>query len=222
MKPIFRNPFIKLLTINDLATKSFQLKSIKKNSIPILIIDDNTFEYEEEMKDCGFNIRCIQDLDDVKMAEHYQIIISDIKGVGKKISNKEGIGLIHELSKQYPYKLYGVYTGNNINIELTELLGGVEIVSKNYDKDDWNSLLYKLVKKFVDPRTLWLKLRDLLISEGVSLYELVILEHRYVDAVINKNSDFRELFDNDYGIPEDLKTVLLSMTSNIITKSIGI
>lgn len=221
MNPIFKNPLVKLLTINDLATKSFQSKMIPKKSIPILIIDDNEFVYEDEMKNIGYDIRCIQDLEDTKMAVDYQIIISDIKGVGKKISNNEGVGLIYELKKLYPYKQYGVYTGNKISIELTTFLDGIEIIPKRFDKDDWNSLLYDLIKRFVDPKTLWIKLRDILLEEGVSMFDLTIFEHRYVDAVINKNSNFENLFDKKYKIPDDLKTILLNMTSTAITSSIG-
>lgn len=224
MNPIFKIPFIKLYTLNDLAKKSFQLKSIKKNSIPILIIDDNDFEYEQEMRASGFDITCVQDLDDLKMAKDFNIIISDIKGVGKKLKFKyEGVGLIHELSKQYPYKLYGVYTGNNIDIEMSDLLKGVEIIPKRFEKDDWSSFLDKQVHKYVDPKTFWLILRDQLISNGVPLYDLVLMEHKYVDAIINHESDFRDLFnDNDSFIPSELKTILLSVTANIITKPLGV
>lgn len=221
MIPIFKNPLTTLLTINDLAKKSFQYKLNNKSSIPILIIDDNSFVYEEEMRSRGYNIHCIHDLDYLEMAESYRIIISDIKGVGNKLQyGYEGVGLLHALKNKYPFKLYGVYTGNSVDLEIANLLEGVKIIPKNVDKDDWDSYLEGFVKDSFDPISIWKKLRYLLLSSNVTLYELVLMEHKYVDAVINNKPDISNLFDNDKRIPDDFRAIVNSMIANVITNSI--
>ena len=214
MTPIIKNPFSKLLTVRDLATKSYQLKSQNKNLVKILIIDDNDFEYENEMRVCGFNINCVRDLEYFNMAEPYHIIISDITGVGKKLNCKyEGVGLINALKKQYPYKLYGVYTGNKVSIDIATVLKDVKIITKTgFDKDDWESLLDEFVKENNDPKTWWLKLRGALLDEDISLYELTLLEHKYVNYILHNKTDFKKFLEDN--LSNELKSVLININFN--------
>ena len=166
------------------------------------------------MRVCGFNINCVRDLEYFNMAEPYHIIISDITGVGKKLNCKyEGVGLINALKKQYPYKLYGVYTGNKVSIDIATVLKDVKIITKTgFDKDDWESLLDEFVKENNDPKTWWLKLRGALLDEDISLYELTLLEHKYVNYILHNKTDFKKFLEDN--LSNELKSVLININFN--------
>lgn len=219
MKPIWKNPFRKLYTINDLSLKTFTLKQQSKGSVKILIVDDNDFEYKNEMMNFDFNLKTVDDIAQLDFVSNYDIIICDIRGVGKKLGYKfEGVGLINDLKKKYPYKLYGVYTGNDVSLEMSAMLDGVKILPKNLDKEDWKGILDQLVKEVLDPQTLWMKMRSYLLNEGVSLYDVVLLEHEYVYCMKHKGGDVSSLFDDiDSTIPVDMKSFFISFSSNIAT-----
>lgn len=220
MNPIYKNPFKRLYNIHDLALKSFTLQNSTKLLVKILIIDDNDFEYKNEMVDFDFNLKAVEDLAQLDFVENYHIIISDIRGVGKKLgyTKYEGVGLINDLKKRYPYKHFGVYTGNDVSLEMSAMLDGVKILSKNLEKEDWKNVLEKEVKEVLDPRTMWIKMRDYLLKAGVPIYEVTLLEHNYVDCMIHKNGDVSALFDNlQMDIPSDMRSFFVSVSANIAT-----
>lgn len=220
MNPILKNPFQKLYSINDLALKSFSLKQQNKVLVKILIVDDNDFEYKNEMVNFNFNLKSVDDIAQLDFVSNYDIIICDIRGVGKKLgyTKFEGVGLINDLKKNYPYKLFGVYTGNDVSLEMSAMLDGVKILPKNLVKEDWKEILDNFVKEALDPRTLWTKMRDYLLKEGVSIYDVALLEHKYVYCMKKKNGDVSHLFDNlDNNIPADMKSFFISVSANIAT-----
>lgn len=219
MKPIYKNPFCKLQTMNDLDKKSFsQSYNELKFKVKILIIDDQKFSFLDEMRNVGFNIQSITDLDDINLATAYDIIISDVRGVGIKLKyDYEGVGLIKALKKHFPYKEYGVYTGNNIDLEMTEFLEHVEMISKSFGKDDWEELLTKLVKKVINPKEIWRKMRSYMFESNVPLYDILLLEHKYVNMVNNGQTDFTHFFDDTPNeISRELKDMLISVIVKIL------
>ena len=225
MKPIFKNPFCRLLTINDLSVTSLlSFSKDTKSYVKILIIDDQSFEYLDEMRNAGYSITSIKDIEAIDMASSYHIIITDVRGVGKALRYKyEGVGLTNALRQRFPHKEYGVYTGNNVDIEMTQLLTHVEIIPKSLDKDSWDSLLDKLVKRVVDPKVIWEKMRQSMIEDNIPLLDILLLEHKYVFMLNNGQKDFSHFFDKTPNtITEDLKTMFLSITANAITKFVGI
>lgn len=221
IQPIFKNPFSTLYSINDLSLKSFELKQQSKMLVKILIVDDHDFEYKNEMVNFDFCLKSVDDIAQLDFVSDYDIIICDIRGVGKKLgyTKYEGVGLINDIKKRYPYKLYGVYTGNDVSLEMTAMLDGVKILPKNLDKEDWKDILDSFVKEAMDPKTLWIKMRNYLLKEGVPIFDVTLLEHKYVYCMKYKKGDVSHLFDDiNHNIPADMKSFFINVSSNIATQ----
>ena len=72
-------------TANDLNTAACQLTKPKRSDVSIVIIDDQHVPYIEDLMYYGFNVMYINDLDQIESIKGFEIIICDIKGVGKKL-----------------------------------------------------------------------------------------------------------------------------------------
>ena len=225
MKPYIKNPFIKVYTIGDLSVEAFATTSQKnKQSVRFLIVDDNLFEYKDEMRDCDFNIKAVKDLELLEAANEFDVIICDVHGVGKARSyENEGLGLLADLKRKYPYKLYAVYSGQDFGLEKVNNLDGVDILPKTLDIEDWKEILSGYVEKFLNPKTIWYIMRKQLLKANVPIITVAEIEHRYVDAIKNKNGDFRDLLkDSGLGLPQDVKSLLIGLTANGITSAVGL
>jgi hypothetical protein len=87
--------FGKPLGIKDLNIPGLKLKSIERKQVPILIIDDEEFEYLDHIKTHRFDVEYFEDIQSIESAENYEIILCDIQGVGKKFKSKfEGAHVI--------------------------------------------------------------------------------------------------------------------------------
>ena len=62
--------------------------SIDRSSVSILCIDDQGLEYENIIRNHGFNIRVLKDIEDIKAVTEYPVVICDIKGVGKAFGSR--------------------------------------------------------------------------------------------------------------------------------------
>ena len=86
----------------------------KRQTTKILIIDDEAFTFLEALRKLQFNIEYKQDIDTLSDISGYNIILSDIRGVGRKFSKQfGGAFLIHEIKKNYPEKIGIIYTAND-------------------------------------------------------------------------------------------------------------
>jgi len=104
--------FGKPKSIKDLDIPTLKLKTIDRINIPILVIDDNEFEYLDHLKTHRFDLTYFDDIQSIESAKEYEIILCDINGVGKRFESKyEGAHVIAELHKKYPFKTIIAYTG---------------------------------------------------------------------------------------------------------------
>ena len=80
------------------------LSELKKR-IAIIIIDDEEFPYLDTLKKHEYNISQKPDISDLRDVEAYQIILCDIRGVGKFLTSEfGGAYLIKQLKEKYPEK----------------------------------------------------------------------------------------------------------------------
>ena len=94
-------------SIEDLNKPSLKLNKIDRIKVPILVIDDNDFEYLDHLKNHRFDITYFSDIQSIESANEYEIILCDINGVGKIFDSKyEGAHVISELYKKSIYPLF--------------------------------------------------------------------------------------------------------------------
>ncbi len=99
-------------SIKDLNKPSLKLNKIDRIKVPILVIDDNEFEYLDHLKNHRFDITYFNDIQSIESVKEYEVILCDINGVGKIFDSKfEGAHVISELYKKYPFKTIIAYTG---------------------------------------------------------------------------------------------------------------
>lgn len=211
----------KPLGIKDLNIPSLRLRSIQRKQVPILIIDDEEFEYFDHLKNHRFDVEYFPDILSIESAENYEIILCDIQGVGKKFKSKfEGAHVISELRKKYPFKTIIAYTGYTHDPTFNRFFTMADFsVKKDIDGDEWVDKLDQAIKIATDPKNKWVKVRNYLLENGVSLFDITKLENEYVSVFVNKRSinDFPST--NLSGeVSGDIRGVLQSFTASIIFK----
>ena len=99
-------------SIADLPESSGQ--SPKLSHVQMLLIDDSDFPYLENLATHDFNIRQYRDVTDLKSVEPYPVVLCDIRGVGRQLSERfEGAHVIQEIRKRYPAKVVVAYSGES-------------------------------------------------------------------------------------------------------------
>jgi hypothetical protein len=75
-------------SIIKLKNQSVNLAGIDRSRIRISIIDDEPFEYMEMMRNHDYNLKHFNDIEDIRVLDSYDIVLSDIRGVGKIFKSK--------------------------------------------------------------------------------------------------------------------------------------
>lgn len=210
-------------SIKDLNTPSLKLNKVDRIKVPILVIDDNEFEYLEHLKNHRFDITYFSDIQSIESAYEYEVILCDINGVGKIFDSKyEGAHVISELYKKYPFKTIIAYTGYTHDPTYNKFFRMADYVfKKDLDGDEWVDNLDNAIESAVNPQKKWLKLRDFLIKNNVSLFEIVKLENEYVNNIITgkdlANFPSKKLNSE---IDKDIRAVIQSFTASIVFKAL--
>lgn len=90
----------KKYTIQDLNITGSSYSHAQRERFKIAFIDDEDFVYQSRLANLGFRINKYEDVQDLNMLSSYDIIISDIRGVGKSFNSEaEGAFLLHELKR---------------------------------------------------------------------------------------------------------------------------
>lgn len=195
--------------IQDLNVFHKKKLSYSRDKTKVVIIDDEDFVFFEELRRSGFNITQYHDVEDLQTLGEFDVIICDIKGVGKKFNTKsEGAYLLRELKKKYPYKVFAAYTGSSHKLHINEYLDGISIIKKDIEVEDWCSEIENLIKKSKDPIYLWGLMREQLFKHGISTLDIARIEHEYTNTILNKKCDFSHFPSKKYEFNEDLKLII--------------
>ena len=201
--------------------KEVSLAQLKK-ATEILVIDDNEFTYLEALKKSEFNIDYRSDIQSLKDVAEYDIVLCDIRGVGKFLESQyDGAYLVKQLKKKYPNKTIISYTADDYNPRYEEFLKYADaIVPKGTVLEDWDALLTGLLKDLADPVKQWAKTRQALLEAGVSTVAVAKHEARYVKAVKDGTFDsIKKLYEPKNDIASDImKTLLHGAISKLIER----
>ena len=214
-------------SITDLDNPQRAFGSINiKNKIKILIIDDEEFPHAAKLRNEGYDLTWLADLQDLDMASEYPIIISDIKGVRKDYdTEKGGLILVANLKNKYPFKQYAVYSANDYAIDIHNFLDGVQTIPKTTREiDQWRSYFDALLEKTADPKEIWKKLRDFLLKRDVSLLQVLELESAFVDTYLNSPDELRN-FPSKKNFPnlkDDIRDIIRGVLAGLILNAMGL
>lgn len=190
-----------------------------KNKIQILVIDDRDFSFLDSLINREFRIRQRKDIDDINDVVSFDIILCDIRGVGKFLNSQyEGANLIKEIKTQHPNKYVIAYTANDYDARFENYLNYADKVFAKgmLGPEDWASMLEEALKSQASPANLWKKTRKALLDAGVPTITVAKYESAYVQSL--NNGDY-ESFDKLCNTRENNGTeILKDMTTSVIAK----
>lgn len=200
--------------------REITLSQLKRNT-EILVIDDDEFVYLESLKKIEYHIEHRTDIQGLKDVAEYDIILCDIRGVGKLLrSPYEGAYLVKQIKEKYPNKIVISYTANDYDPKFQEYLAYADAtIPKGTALEDWDAMLTKMLNELVDPVKQWEKARNALLAAGVSTVMVAQYESQYVKAV--KNGDYKSLKDVYVNSKKPGKDIMISLLS-MIFKALGI
>lgn len=200
----------------DIILKEISLQNLKKNT-EILVIDDDEFIHLETLKASEYRIEHRQDINSLNDVAEYDIILCDIRGVGKFLNSEyQGAYLVKQIKDKYPNKIVIAYTANSYDPKFEEFLHYADaIFPKGTASEDWDSLLSKMLKELSDPVIQWKKTRSALLKANVPTITVAKYESEYVKAI--KNNTFESLKNLYQKSSKPEKEILLSLL-NVICK----
>ena len=170
-----------------------------RRQFEILVIDDEPFAPTSDLAKHGFQIVWQPDLEMVRRAHPYHVIVCDVKGVGQSLgSDMQGAHLLRELRLHFPDKYLILSSQHSFNARYNEYFRHVDVsVPKDSPIELWVSVLDEALTVVADPFKRWERLRFHLLSKNVmSLWELTRLEHALVSSIKKrKANDFKQVVD---------------------------
>jgi hypothetical protein len=112
----------------------------------ILVIDDQDFPYITLFKRDGYAIEQWDDVDDLPALEQnsYDIILLDLRGVGRDHSKDEGLGILKHLRKVSPAQIVVAYSSSDLSLAYQPFFRDADMVLHKTQDD------YVTYKRAVD------------------------------------------------------------------------
>lgn len=216
-------------SINDLNIDNFLNKCSGKlrESVKILFVDDEELEFLEKLKSQKFNVSYKSDIENIYDVSEYDIILCDIRGIGKNFDSFEGAYLIKEIKKQYPEKYIISYTASMYNPDYNKYLNHADnVITKGVSSESWIDHLDSAILKIGDPKYKWQKIREDLLNDNFDIKFVAEVEHYYVKSIKEGSFDsLNELVriidkeeNNNHKKSQAVKDIIESLSKTIFMK----
>lgn len=212
---------LKLHDVEQKISKSSVLRNVTelRSKVEIVAIDDNEFYPEVNLRNVGFNIKSIRDIQLISDVEPFSIILCDLNGVGVSLSSDtQGAYVIEEIKKRYPEKIVIAYTASSSTTRLAKRAKAIAdgYLKKDDSIEEWRDLLDEKIKHLSNPIEVWKILRLRLLSSDIELYDLYKLEQ-----VILKNVD-KGVETTKHALEKELSSVdSMSIWKSDVTKFVA-
>lgn len=203
--------------------KEVTLQKLKKN-VQILVIDDDEFTYLNSLQNNDYCIKQRNDIASLGDVSEYDIILCDVRGVGKFLNSEfEGAYLAKQIKEKYPNKIVVSYTASNYDANFQKFLNRSDsIIPKGTSLEDWDSLLLKFIKDYANPVKQWEKTRDALLKAGVSTFEVANYESKYVRAYKKGEiTSLKDEYNKKSFVGKEILVCLLELISTIVKLKVG-
>lgn len=191
------------------------LSNLRKK-IKILLIDDESDDIYNVLKERQYNVYYKNDMNYVIEAEPFEIVIMDIKGVAKRLqSSMEGFSLACEVKQKYPLKRVCCYSGS-VYTEISEQLADKKIdafLFKDMDMDKMCEKIDTLILEYADYKKQWEIIRKQLLDCNTNERDIKIIQKSYMESfqngnVMNLNNTIIDVLKNG--------TIILNICSAVI------
>lgn len=169
------------------------LEEIRKRA-RILVIDDNDFVYKSLFEKDGYNIDKWDDVEDLQKLEsgYFDIVLLDIQGVGKKISNEQGLGVLKHLRNACPSQIIMAYSNADFSLKYQEFFNLANAtLSKS---DDYVQFKRKLDGLLKDRFSLGFYINHVVNIARPHTNEIQKLKNFTEEALLAKDTDKLEKF----------------------------
>lgn len=201
-------------TLKDLEEIRGKFK-FERSKFKIAVVEDKVFPFLEELRRHDFNITIYDDVARINILADYDIVVSDIKGVGKLLGSKlQGAHLIEEIHKKYPNIYLIAYSASLFNPEYNKYFKLCdETKKKGIDVNEWVATLDLAIKNFSDPIYQWEKSRTVLLQNNVSIDVVSKIEKVYAKAIIKGNSKLisKQISTAKTGVSDSAKIIFDSV-----------
>lgn len=208
-------------TITDLRSVVGTRHKPERKDVKIVVIDNDPFPYIDILRNHNFNIEQLPDLETLASISTYDIVLCDVQDVGQKFSETyQGAYLVKEIRKKYPFKYIISYTAFDNDARYTALLKSADdSIKKDEDTEVWVSKIDSAIESVYDVEEQWYKIRDYLLSQKVSMFQVALLENEFVCRIQKKKSfDDFPTAQRNFQIDKDAKDILLSFIGSAAVK----
>ena len=161
------------------------------NKHPILVIDDKKKvinEIKDKVDEQNFDIATCRDIQDYRMVERFQIIVSDINGVSSK---KDAVELLQTIKEKYPYKIIiPMSSSPSVKINL-----GERLVLK--DEGEYLNIIQQRLKywqeKLNDSESFWNDIQSSQYYRNRNPKDQKRIKREYIQYVERLNGSFEDL-----------------------------
>ena len=206
--------------ITELHTPNRALNKLKREDVKMVLIDDEQFPYLELLKQHKFNIDTLDDVTSLTTLEAYDVILCDLNGVGRRFSEQyQGAYLVKEIYKRYPFKIIISYTGITFDARYNEYLKYADFsIKKDIESEVWVQKLDMAIEMLSNIEKRWIRIRDYLLDNDISLYDVMLLEDNLVRSI---EKGEKEKFPSDKlmkNLGSDTKSILTSFAGSVAVK----
>ena len=182
----------KIFSIGDLANQKKSFKKPQRENVKIALIDDEPFQGLERLQRNDYKIKQFEDISDISAVSEFEIVLVDIDGVGKALSEKyQGAFILQEIRKRYPYKIIIAYSSKTFDASYNKYFKNADFVfRKDQTTEQWVENLDQAIVFAIDPLYQWKKLRDYLLINDVKLVNVLKIEDNFVKCILRKDREF--------------------------------
>lgn len=192
------NSYKSVLELRDFAKKHKlnQTQADLRAAVKIAVIDDERFQPYTNLKSYGYDITLLPDISKISEISGYDIVLSDLMGVGAHFDQViGGASVIREIKTNYPTKIVIAYTGARANS--AEAIAAKDycdhFLKKDADLTEWSEMLDAYVGQVFDPYVMWVNAREGLLDQEIDIRDIVKLEDAYVRSVQTQDAEFKNV-----------------------------
>jgi CheY-like chemotaxis protein len=116
----------------------------------LLVIDDQGFNYKALFEKDGYSLTEWRDVEDLSKLENnfFDIILLDVNGVGKLLSNEQGLGVLQHIRQSSPAQLVIAFSNAKFDLKYQTFFELADAtLSKDIDYVDFKRKVDELLRK---------------------------------------------------------------------------
>lgn len=193
-----------------------------RQSVPILVIDDQPLAAATNIRNHGYNIDHVVDITSVSATARYGVVLCDLQGVGPALNSEmQGAHVIREIKRMFPEKQVIAYSGSAKNTLMARM--AQEHADKFLKKDapiqDWVDTLDEAISVAGNPVELWKRFRVRMLNSGMTPFQLAEIEDAFVESFWQGSARVQQSVVKRVGeisINQDLRAVVQGFVSSLL------